>query len=339
MKIRQNIVAFIVVVISLSAIAQSPTYKVQGGRRVVDIDSTAIRRDSTDSLKVADTLLKTTADSVTKTAKKHFDLLRDTLSPGAALGLSLVPGMGQIYNRQWWKVPIFYTLMGGGVAGGVIYGNLSAQTKIKWQNSVNAGADVSVTNSLRKKMQRESDLSAAMYVVAGLTYFYSVADATFNYRGRMNHIRKATTLAALFPGAGFIYTKTYWRIPIYYGGFAVLGSVVDYNNRNYVRYKTAYDLVVAADPNNPDEFNGRYSADLLKNVRDAYRRDRDFGIIALVAVYLLSVVDTYVIATLKNWDVSDDLSVTVEPAFFDKRLGESGGALPSGAGMSLKLKF
>lgn len=34
-------------------------------------------------------------------------------SPTKALLLSLIPGGGQIYNRQAWKVPIFYAALGG----------------------------------------------------------------------------------------------------------------------------------------------------------------------------------------------------------------------------------
>lgn len=342
MKLWQNIVTLGIVVTSLSAVAQSPTYKVQGGRKVYDVDSSRLVGGA-DSLLFADSIKKIDSAKLilatdtlpAKKSKYRFDLLRDTLSPGAALGLSFIPGLGQIYNRQWWKAPIFYTLIGGGVAGGVVYGNLAMQTNTLLQNAISSGASLEYANGLRRKMQRQNDASTIFYAVAGLTYLYSVADATFNYRGRMSHIRKATTLAALFPGAGFIYTKTYWRLPIYYGGFAVLGAVIDYNSRNYVRYKNAYDAVSSGVP---DEFGGRYSADLLKNVRDSYRRDRDFGIIAIVAVYLLSVIDTYVIATLKNWDVSDDLNVSLEPTLFEERIGMKS-STPAGAGMSLKLKF
>lgn len=332
--------------VSIASLAQRPVYKVEGGRRVKD--SVVVDSLSSDSLQmVTDTTKLVVEDSARiakhkkfadKQLRHRFNLTRDTMSAGALLGLSVVPGMGQIYNRQWWKVPVFYGLMGGFVTTGVVLGNQSSATRLKWQAAVNEGASSDVTDPLRRKMQSQSDISSVMYVLTGVTYLYSVADATFNYRGKMNHIRKATTLAALFPGAGFIYTRTYWRLPIYYGGFAALGAVVDYNNRNFVRYKTAYNLVADGDDNTKDEFNGRYSADLLKNVKDSYRRDRDFGIIALAAVYLLSVVDTYVIATLKNWDVTPNLDVRVEPVLFDEKLGQNQ-TVPSGAGVGLKVKF
>lgn len=118
-----------------------------------------------------------------------------------------------------------------------------------------------------------------------------------------------------------------------------MASVIDYNNRYYVRFKEAYANVVAG---LPDEFNGVYSADVLDNAMDTYRRNRDFGIICTVGIYILSIIDTYVIATLKNWDVSSNLSnVMVEPKLFNEALAEDFNVSPppGGVGLSLKVTF
>ncbi|MEG0725415.1 MAG: DUF5683 domain-containing protein [Mucinivorans sp.] len=330
---------------------------VRGGRKVVVLDTLSgglnpLQRDSlarADSIFGRDTLRRgqllppkidsLKADSLKRAmGKKHFSLTRDTISPGALVALSVIPGMGQVYNRQWWKVPIFYTVMGGFTAGGFVLNNQARLATNRWQTAVNAGAADDVLNPLKQDMMNKKTATTVMFALAGASYLYQLADATFNYRGKVNHTRKATILAALFPGAGFIYTRTYWRLPIYYGGFAVVGTVIDYNNRSYQRYKTAYDIVSDGDPNTVDEFKGRYSADILKNAKDSYRRNRDLGIICMAGVYLLSVIDTYVIATLKNWDVTPELSVTVAPKVFDDRLGQSS-LSPSAAGLSLVVKF
>ncbi len=277
---------------------------------------------------------KALKDSLRK--NRHFSLTRDTISAGAHFALSLVPGMGQIYNRQYWKAPVFVGMMGGFAAGGVVYGNKYTETKQLWQNALNSGASDKEVGALSERMYAEQSASTIFYAMAGASYLYSLADATYNFRGNTTHIAKATTLAALFPGAGFFSTRTYWRIPIYYGGFAVMGSVIDYNNRYYERFKTAYILLEDGNPDTVDEFGGRFSADVLKNARDSYRRNRDFGIIVMAGIYILSIIDTYVTATLKNWDVSPDLSVV--PVLFDEQIGSSG-SLPTGAGLSMQIRF
>ena len=67
------------------------------------------------------------------------------------------------------------------------------------------------------------------------------------------------------------------------------------------------------EPENPasstDEFKGRYSADFLKNLKNNYRRNRDLSIIATAGLYILQIVEH-----LKDFDVSDDLSMRIEPA-------------------------
>ena len=45
--------------------------------------------------------------------------------------------------------------------------------------------------------------------------------------------RKAALLSAVLPGLGQIYNKKYWKVPIIYGGFAILGYLVVWNNDHY----------------------------------------------------------------------------------------------------------
>ena len=88
-----------------------------------------------------------------------------------------------------------------------------------------------------------------------------------------------------------------------------------------------------------DEFGGRYSPEILSRVRSAYRRDRDLAIIGMAAAYLLSIVDTYVIASLKNWDVDENLSVRVEPTMIDSRFNGRPVSPAQGTAYGLALSF
>ncbi len=333
----------------LQGFGQPPTsVRVVGGRKVgFTVDSVLLKADSSrrDSIiqarALADSIAKDStlrAEALKDSLRRYdkFSFTKDTISPGSFLLVSLVPTLGQVYNNEYWKVPTYLGLMGGFAAGGMVMNNNYNNTKIQWQNALNSGASDATIASLKNRMNDQQSASTIFYLMTGITYLYSVADANFNYRGNMSHIRKATTLAALFPGAGFFYTRTYWRIPIYYGAFAIMGSVIDYNNRYYNRFKTAYEIVADGDPETIDEFGGRFSESVLQNARDAYRRNRDFGIIATVGIYILSIVDTYVLATLKNWDVSPDLAIS--PTLFNESYGSSP-MLPTGAGLSLRVSF
>lgn len=274
--------------------------------------------------------------------KKRFRITQDTIGAGKHTILSLVaPGFGQVYNRQAWKLPILYGGVGGFLTGGILFGQKHKTYKAEYQRTVDLRLPPEMQKRARARMRSAGSGSTLMYAMAGATYLYFVSDAVFNYRGPVDPVRKATTLAAVFPGMGFVYTKTYWRIPIYYGGFIALATVIDYNNRNYQRYKTAYDALTDGNPSTVDEFNGRYSPELLSRVRSAYRRDRDLAIIGMAAAYLLSVVDTYVIASLKNWDVDEDLSVRVEPTMIDTRFNGRPMSPSQGNsyGLAVKLRF
>ncbi len=52
----------------------------------------------------------TKVDSLTNPNPVKNSVLRNIFNgkPGKALSYSIVPGLGQIYNKRWWKLPIVY---------------------------------------------------------------------------------------------------------------------------------------------------------------------------------------------------------------------------------------
>ncbi len=147
---------------------------------------------------------------------------------------------------------------------------------------------------------------------------------------------KAVWLGAIVPGAGQIYNRSYWKLPIVYGAFMGCGYAISMMQNRYTGYKTAYlDLyndskagTVSEDPSKsyiaalPDGYTlsrvGGTSTWLntLNTRHSTYRRYRDYSILATVVVYALSLIDAYVDAQLFDYDISPDLSINVEPQIY-----------------------
>ena len=58
---------------------------------------------------------------------------------------------------------------------------------------------------------------------------------------------------------------------------------------------------------------------MFKRRKDYYRRYRDLSVFILIGVYALSVIDAYVDASLSEFDISKDLSLTVQPVVMNNR--------------------
>lgn len=57
----------------------------------------------------------------------------------------------------------------------------------------------------------------------------------------------------------------------------------------------------------------RYKS-IFKSRKDKYRRWRDLSFFCMLGVYALSIIDAYVDASLSQFDISDDLSLRLQPA-------------------------
>lgn len=123
----------------------------------------------------------------------------------------------------------------------------------------------------------------------------------------------ATILSAVAPGAGQIYNRKYWKLPIIYGAFAGLIYGAVWNHQQFRTYKDAYLLRIDDDPTTIDEFEGQYSDENLLSLQANYRKNRDLCFIFTGVIYALNIVDAVVDAHLFDFDVGEDLSMKVEP--------------------------
>lgn len=224
------------------------------------------------------------------TFRKYFRSLahKDTMTLSNVLfGAMFLPGTGQIYNRDYWKVPVVYAALGGSVTGAYLMNK-------KWHKDGSKSA---------------KDLRDIFVYTAAATYWGQLMDANIRYKSYEKHLpARASFYSALLPGLGQAYNGDYWHIPLYYGGFMVSGYCWAFNQRQYKRYRH-YLMEVQE-----GTYEGPYTQDDLIWFRDTYRRNRDYSVIATLLIYILNVIDANVFAHFANFDISDDITFNVAPA-------------------------
>ena len=171
--------------------------------------------------------------------------------------------------------------------------------------------------------------------------------------------KRAMWLAIVLPGAGQIYNRKYWQLPIFYGGFLGCAYAMRWNNQMYADYAQAYIDIMDDNPNTnsfnqflhlgsqiTDQNIDRYK-ELFRKRKDRFRRWRDLSFFCMIGVYGLSIIDAYVDASLSQFDISDDLSLRLEPGFVNsdgkavgnRNKGGFGFSSTTGVGINAALTF
>ena len=158
---------------------------------------------------------------------------------------------------------------------------------------------------------------------------------------------RALWLSLVLPGAGQIYNRKYWKLPIVYGGFLGCAYALMWNQQMYKDYSQAYLDIMDDDPNTASymemlppnyDISGREEQfqTIFKRKKNYYRRYRDLSAFCFIGVYLISVIDAYVDAHLSEFDISPDLTMRVEPTVIGNPTNRtSGGSSAYGVGCSL----
>ena len=120
--------------------------------------------------------------------------------------------------------------------------------------------------------------------------------------------KKAAIYSAVIPGAGQIYTKKYWKVPIIYGGLVTSAYFINDNNNQYNEYR---DAALLSYETGEDQLGYTYSELII--LKDHYKRNREISYFSFVGVYILNIIDASVNAHLFNFDVSDDISLNIRP--------------------------
>lgn len=145
--------------------------------------------------------------------------------------------------------------------------------------------------------------------------------------------QRALWLALVLPGAGQIYNRKFWKLPIFYGGFLGCIYALSWNNMMYKDYSQAYLDIMDDDPTTASynkflhlgvqitSANEERYKEIFKGRKDKYRRWRDMSIFVMIGIYALSVIDAYVDAELSEFDISKDLSLEIHPTVMPNRGG------------------
>jgi len=174
--------------------------------------------------------------------------------------------------------------------------------------------------------------------------------------------RQATYRSLMFPGLGQAYNRQYYKMPFIYGGYATLTYFFLRYRRLSKEAEEGYRLLlygtktanafsapvpgVPAALGNPIFIPAQYdkpeqvlignnffrSSATAKQAYDTYRRYRDLNILLSVVLYALSAVEANVAAHLKTFDLTDDISMTIEPS----AMPMPGGPIP---GLRMALTF
>ena len=138
--------------------------------------------------------------------------------------------------------------------------------------------------------------------------------------------RTSTIRSAMVPGWGQVYNRQYWKLPLVAGAFAVNIYFIARNDVRYHYYRnilgdtyaggtanttTTFKVPIYDDPANIREYN----QDQLNNIVAGYRKNRDGSYLILLAVWAANIVDANVTAHLKTFDMTDDISLKIQPTF------------------------
>lgn len=129
---------------------------------------------------------------------------------------------------------------------------------------------------------------------------------------------KAALRSAVLPGLGQIYNKKYWKVPIVYGLIAIPVSTFQYNSSWYKKTRFAYTVRATQDTANYSNIAPELqpiSTSSLRLYRNQFRKNMDFSVLGLLVMWGLNVVDATVDGHLRKFDIGDELTLGIKPAF------------------------
>lgn len=144
--------------------------------------------------------------------------------------------------------------------------------------------------------------------------------------------KKAGIYSAILPGLGQYHNRKYWKIPIVWGAIGTGLGFIIWNQKQYKRYKTAFDAELNGQPHEFSSITGVDLKTALGNTQDARCRQRDYAIAITAGIYLLNIIDAVVDAHL--YEGRKDPDLVISPVLLENYTHQQGVA-----GLSLRYRF
>lgn len=133
--------------------------------------------------------------------------------------------------------------------------------------------------------------------------------------------KKAGMYSSILPGLGQTYNRQYWKVPIVYAILGTAGYFIGYNFTKYKEYQQAYIYSIDGDNRTNDKLSLQYEASQLKRLQDNYKKDLDVIVLLTSVGYALQIMDAVASAHLKNFDISRDISLKMQPVLQQNYVG------------------
>lgn len=145
---------------------------------------------------------------------------------------------------------------------------------------------------------------------------------------QVHSVKKAVIFSAVLPGAGQVYNhiampkgkkKAYWKVPLIYAGLGTAGYFLVSNQSTQKELKAEYTL--RQDTGLGSEKWSSYDDQGVLTLYNQYLDWRDLSILAVAGIYFIQIVDAGVEAHFVHFDISEDLSLSIEPTIMSNYSG------------------
>ena len=138
--------------------------------------------------------------------------------------------------------------------------------------------------------------------------------------------KKAMLYSACLPGAGQVYNsinskvgsqKAFWKVPLIYTALGTASYFLISNQLTQKSLKDEYSFRINNGNQTLNEVWEAYDNQAILTLYRQYLDWRDLSILSLAAIYFIQIADAGVEAHFLNFDVSDKLSLRVNPVLMN----------------------